>query len=155
MIVSARALSYESPTLPTEPLISLHRTLSASAFATAMRGGTGHHRFNAALDLMTGPDWTASGRWLIFFGFDGKIHGAPSSNDGLVLGSFVYDEWYDVEIWYKRTQDSTVVLAYYIDGTYAGVVEVDFIPEERNLAYLELWSGDTLVWFDDVMLLPR
>lgn len=118
-------------------------------------GGTGSHQFCAAVDLMTGPDWTASGRWLIFFGLDGKIHGAPSYHEGLVLGDYAYDEWYDVEIWYQRTQDSTVVLVYDINGTYAGVVEVDSIPEELNLAYLGLWSGDTTVWFDDVGVLPR
>lgn len=36
-------------------------------------GGTGRHRFNVAVDLMSGPDWAAGGRWLLFFGVDGKI----------------------------------------------------------------------------------
>jgi hypothetical protein len=118
-------------------------------------GGTGYHRFNAAIDLMDGPDWTANGRWLIFFGVDGKIHGAPSLDDGPVLGNYAYDEWYDVEIWYKRTRQSMVLLSYDINGAYVTSVEVPFIAEEWDLTYLGLWSGDTTVWFDDVMVIPH
>lgn len=120
-------------------------------------GGVEYDHPNASVDLKTGPDWTTSGRLLMYFGLDGKIRTSNGTllTEGTILGEYVYGEWYDVEIWYKRSADSTVVLSYTINGAYAGAVSYPFIPEEWDLAYIGLWSGDTTVWFDDVEVRPR
>lgn len=120
-------------------------------------GGVGSHRFNAAIDLMTGPDWRTSGRWLIFFGTEGNIRtslaASPSAGEGLVLGPYELGKWYDVEITYTRMLDK-VEITYYIDGAYAGTVNVDALTNELDLAYIGLWSGDTRAWFADVGVSP-
>jgi hypothetical protein len=128
-------------------------------------GGTGRHRFNVAVDLMSGPDWAAGGRWLLFFGVDGKIrtplHPSTVTNldlaggESVTLGDYDNLDWYDVQIWYKRTVNSTVVLSFTVNGTYVGAAETPYVPEEWDLAYIGLWSGDTTVWFDDVGVLPH
>lgn len=120
-------------------------------------GGVGSHRFNAAVDLMTGPDWTTTGRWLIFFGTEGKIRtsltDSPAPGEGLILGEYELGRWYDVEIWYTRSF-GTVELSYYVDGEHVGTIEVDALPSEMDLAYIGIWSGDTKTWFDDVGVSP-
>lgn|GEM_PF-2200497 len=121
-------------------------------------GGVGSHHFNAAVDLMTEPDWTANGRWLIFFGTEGKIRTSlsltPADGEGLILGDYELGKWYDVEIWYNRDPDGTVGLSYYVDGRSVGRVVLSALSYEESLGYLGLWSGDTKAWFDDVGVSP-
>lgn len=48
-----------------------------------------------------------------------------------------------------------MVLSFTVNGTYVGAAETPYVPEEWDLAYIGLWSGDTTVWFDDVGVLPH
>jgi len=120
-------------------------------------GGVGYHRYNAAVELTTGPDWTTDGRWLFFFGTEGNIRTTlsadPGPAEGLILGSYELGKWYEIEVSYRRSSD-TVTLTYHINGERVGTIELPKSAQEEDLQYVGLYSGDTMAWFDDVGVSP-
>lgn len=116
---------------------------------------TGVHQEYGAVALYTGPSWRNSGRGLILFGMDGKVHAYGTSGgelSGPVLAPFTAGTWYDVSILYQTVSPSTIQLSYWLDGSYRGSFSYAALAAESSLSSLALVSGAGSAWFDKVSI---
>lgn len=121
---------------------------------------SGCHSHYGAVQLNTGPSWTYPVRPLInFYNNDligGQIIKGASNNtnptDGVDLGTFTSDTWYEVQIKYEIIDASTVRLSYWINGEFKNSYDYASLPYENYLSFIAIQSGEGSAWFDDVSI---
>lgn len=122
---------------------------------------SGCHPVFGALQLSTGPAWDAGHRGLLSFREEGPA-GSPEYSiyggswetdepaDAIFLDSFDVATWYKVTVKYELINSNTAHLTYWVNGELKGEQDVPLRDFEGSLAYLGLWVGEGVAWFDDV-----
>ncbi len=123
---------------------------------------SGCHSCYGSVALSTEPDSTTYSRGLIFFDVDDHsgekiIRGFSNTPDdpvdGVNLGIFTSNTWYEVQISYEIISETSVRISYWINGVFKGSYVYPSFPYESNLVFLSIFSDEGSAWFDDVTIL--
>lgn len=110
----------------------------------------GCHPSTVDLNLRTSDRYWSTGQrtGLLEFKTDGTIVGADGNLDSLGDEQF---QWITVRIVYERADD-VVRLTYTKDGAVIGTATREAKSFEDALSYLSISSGDTTVYYDDIVV---